>query len=163
LVTIFNKTQREVILLLHKSQFGVNQNRLNYTDANELYENIYVPDTMHLSPQREVTLETYPITFDWQQQFKGQKLQRFDRSDSPFVIKNNIAYRQFGDSETKVVQNEFWVTSVQKMTKPDFKNYNEMSNRKSANFFVKKTSTDLWVEVAFVAIDVLTFALINGG
>jgi len=163
LVTIYNKSQQDITLLLSKSHFGVNQDRLYYTDANKLYENIYVPDTIHLRPQKEVTLETYPITFNWQQQFGGQDLRRFNRANSPFVIKNNIAYRLLGATETIVIQNEFWVTSIQKMTKPDFKSYNKLSNRKSANFFVKKTPSDIWVEVAITAIDVLTFTLINGG
>ncbi len=162
LLTIYNKSQQDITLLLHQSYFTVNSNKFAYTDANDLYENVSVPRTMRLKPREEITLETYPVTFDWQQ-FSAKEVQRFNRSNSPFVIKNSIAYRYRGDAGVKVVQNEFWVTSIHKMTKSDFKSYADLSNRKSANFFVQKPSSGIWMEVAFVAIDVLTVALINGG
>jgi len=162
LVTIYNKTERTITLLLEQSHFSVNQDKLSYTDANHLYENANVPDEIRLNPKEEVTLETYPVTFNWQS-YGTKELSRFERSDSPFTIKNSLAYSSANQAQTLVIQNEFWVTSIKKMTKSDFKSYADLSNRKSANFFVKKPSSGIWVEVAIAAIDVLTYALINGG
>ena len=154
---IKNESDKEMMLNFEKSFFTINGDKLPYfSDALAKYS-VIIPPTDHpiepLSPGEKIELEGYPLPFIWQRFRKKNRRYSFNEKTTPLTIKNELVYSFKNDD--RIVKNNFWVSSIEKMRHRDFRALNHPEVANADKFYMRKDRSGIVLGVLEASVDIL--------
>ncbi|MCP3933097.1 MAG: hypothetical protein GY705_28840 [Bacteroidetes bacterium] len=164
LFSIYNKTEKPLYFPLDNSYFILNRDSVPYymKPLEDPVASILNPGsdttaedsfTLEIPPKGNKSVEGFPMSYEWfQVQRKNGEIRTFEKSKSPFVFKNHLIYSFEEDLKNpQILNNEFWVSDIQKMKKMEFKEFEKSLVTKSDKYYVRKSSF-FWLDATRLGI-----------
>ncbi len=169
LFNITNKSDQDLYIDFSKSIFEINNERYDfYTDLYGVAVNIpqeafiLPPKIEKIPAQSSEVIEGFPVTFRWQKLGRNHKAEGYVEGNSPFQFSNRLIY-SFDESfdKEKQLENEFYVSYIEKMKRKEFKAYARNDLPKSHKFYVKRQDQSsngwIWIDVGLAVIEAVIF------
>lgn len=138
---VYNKGEETIYLDLSESTFSINGDRIAYDERRfspvQPVSNI---STIKRIPQgKSLTIEAYPVTDRWFKLGPNVPNSQYEKDDTPFKIRNQILYGFDTEMTDKIeIENTFWVESINRIRRKEFKTLDKFDTSKSGKFFVSK-------------------------
>jgi len=138
---VYNKGEETIYLDLSESTFSINGERITYDDRR--YSTAHpvrnISSIKRIPQGKSLTIEAYPVTDRWYKLGVNVPNSQFEKETTPFKIKNQIKYGFDIELTQKIeIENTFWVESINRIRRKEFRTLDQYDTNKSGKFFVSK-------------------------
>lgn len=169
-VTVFNvtnKTDQAIIVDFTESTFKINEQLFfYYQDLYRYFDLTGVPvdpKEIRIEPNGTETIEGFPITYQWRP-VSSSSAKFYAPKNSPIRFVNKLSYH-FADNENEELffENEFWVSSIEKLKRKEYRALAQGAAPKSDKFYVRRNqaqtveSPSFWVSVGIELLALFLF------